>query len=143
MLLVETGIMKTSNHRNIVAFYDCFLVEAKKLWVVMEYCDGGSLTEVLDEFENVALTEEQIAYCCRETLQGLVYIHENNRIHRDIKSDNLLLTMAGGIKISDFGYAAQLEQKNQNEQPLLELLIGWPLNSFEDKNTPPKSISGV
>jgi len=119
MLSVETGIMKTSTHRNIVAFYDCFLVEQKKLWVIMEYCDGGSLTEVLDEFENVALTEEQIAYCCRETLQGLLYIHENNRIHRDIKSDNLLLTMAGGIKISDFGNAAQLEQKKSRRTTIV------------------------
>jgi len=119
MLLVETGIMKTSHHKNIVGFFDCFFIDQKKLWVVMEYCDGGSLTEILDEFENVALTEEQIAYCCRETLQGLLYIHENNRIHRDIKSDNLLLTMAGGIKISDFGYAAQLEQKKSKRTTIV------------------------
>jgi len=107
MLITEIGIMKTSHHQNIVTFYDCFLV-GKELWVIMEYCDGGCLTDILDEYTSIQLTEKQIAYCCVETLKGLAYLHNCHRIHRDIKSDNLLLNLKGEIKISDFGYAAQL-----------------------------------
>jgi len=108
MLIVEIGIMKTSLHENIVAFYDGFLVNESNLWVVMEYCDGGCLTDVLEE--DVEIEERHIAYCCRETLKALQYIHHSQRIHRDIKSDNLLLTSSGLIKLSDFGYAAQLKE---------------------------------
>jgi serine/threonine protein kinase len=46
----------------------------------MEFCDGGCLTDILDEFASVALTETQIAYCCKETLKGLVYIHEGKYV---------------------------------------------------------------
>jgi len=87
--------------------------------VIMEFCDGGCLTDILDEFATIALSEEQIAYCCRETLKGLVYIHDGNRIHRDIKSDNLLLTMKGEIKISDFGYAAQLGESKTKRNTIV------------------------
>jgi len=118
MLITEIGIMKTSNHRNIVTFYDCFLL-GKELWVVMEFCDGGCLTDILDEYATVPLNERQIAYCCRETLLGLCYIHDGNRIHRDIKSDNLLLTTKGEIKISDFGYAAQLGEAKSKRNTIV------------------------
>jgi len=102
----------------LLNFFDAYLV-CKELWVVMEFCDGGCLTDILEEFENVALTEAQIAYACRETLTGLLYLHECNRIHRDIKSDNLLLTMNGEIKITDFGYAAQLEKQKSKRTTIV------------------------
>jgi len=80
----------------------------------MEFMGGGCLTEVLNQFEAVRLTERHIATICRETLRGLQYIHGMNRIHRDIKSDNILLGVAGEVKIADFGYAAQLTIQRRN-----------------------------
>lgn len=90
--------MKTSHHPNIVQYMDSYIV-AEQLWVVMEFMGGGCLTEVLEQFEHVKLNEGQIALACRETLKGLVYIHNMHRIHRDIKSDNILLSDSGEIKI--------------------------------------------
>jgi len=86
------------------------------LWVVMEYMDGGCLTDVLEQFATIKLTEPQIARVCMETLKSLTYIHGKHRIHRDIKSDNILLNSKGDVKIADFGYAAQLteQQKKRN-----------------------------
>lgn len=109
LLITEIQIMKTSSHRSIVTYYDSFSV-GTQLWVVMEYMDGGCLTDILEAFESVQLSEEHIAYICREVLEGLAYIHSLHRIHRDIKSDNILLNSAGAIKIADFGYAAQLTE---------------------------------
>merc|ERR1712098_508566 len=69
---------------------------------------GGCLTDILDQFDSVKLTEGQIAFTCRQVLSGLSYIHSCHRIHRDIKSDNILIGSDGSVKIADFGYAAQL-----------------------------------
>jgi len=110
LLCTEINIMKSSRHPNIVEFIDCFIVDNNKLWIVMELMDG-CLTDVLEQFPKVALNERQIALICRETLKSLAYIHKNHRIHRDIKSDNILLNSKGEIKIADFGYAAQLTQE--------------------------------
>jgi len=113
-LTTEIHIMKTSKHENIVEFMDAYIVDHDKLWVVMEYCEWGCLTEVLNQHEAVQLNERQIATIARDTICGLQYIHAFNRIHRDIKSDNILIGSGGEIKLADFGYAAQLTlQKKQ------------------------------
>jgi len=75
---------------------------------LLEYMGNGCLTELLNQYEAVRLSEKHIASICRETLRGLQYIHNLNRIHRDIKSDNILLGVNGEVKLADFGYAAQL-----------------------------------
>jgi len=111
LLVTEIGIMKTSEHPNIVEYVDSYIVDEREMWVVMEFMGGGCLTDVLECFDSVQMTEPQIAYCCRETLKSLAYIHSLHRIHRDIKSDNILLSSDGHIKLADFGYAAQLTQK--------------------------------
>jgi hypothetical protein len=111
LLVTEIGIMKTSEHPNIVEYVDSYIVDEREMWVVMEFMGGGCLTDVLECFDSVQMTEPQIAYCCRETLRSLAYIHSLHRIHRDIKSDNILLSSDGQIKLADFGYAAQLTQK--------------------------------
>jgi serine/threonine protein kinase len=98
LLCTEISIMKASKHPNIVEYIDAFLVD-NKLWVVMEFMGGGCLTEILEQFEHVQLTEEQIALICYDTLQGLRHIHSMHCIHRDIKSDNILLGTDGSIKI--------------------------------------------
>jgi len=112
LLCTEISIMKSSSHPNIVEFIDCFVVENNQLWIIMELMDG-CLTDVLEQFPKVALDERQIALVCRETLKSLSYIHNSHRVHRDIKSDNILLNSRGEIKIADFGYAAQLTQEKQ------------------------------
>eukprot|EP01121_Diplochlamys_sp_Union-15-3_P002769 TRINITY_DN1255_c0_g2_i2.p1 TRINITY_DN1255_c0_g2~~TRINITY_DN1255_c0_g2_i2.p1 ORF type:complete len:238 (+),score=41.19 TRINITY_DN1255_c0_g2_i2:243-956(+) len=110
--------MKSSKHQNIVEYVDSYLV-ADKLWVVMEYMDGGCLTEVLEQFDRIKLSEEEIALICFETLKGLSYIHTMHRIHRDIKSDNILLNLKGETKIADFGYAAQLTRQRDKRNTIV------------------------
>jgi hypothetical protein len=118
LLCTEISIMKTSKHPNIVEYIDAFQVD-DKLWVIMEFMGGGCLTEILEQFEHVQLTEEQIALICLDTLKGLRYIHSLHRIHRDIKSDNILLGSDGSIKIADFGYAAQLTAEKRKRTTIV------------------------
>jgi serine/threonine protein kinase len=109
LLTSEIHIMKESHHGNVVGYYDSFLVE-NRLWLVIEHMGGGCLTEVLEQFDSCRMGEEHISWVCAETLRGLKYIHSLHRIHRDIKSDNILVGTAGEVKIADFGYAAQLSE---------------------------------
>lgn len=96
LIINEILVMKDSSHPNIVNFIDSYLWEGE-LWVIMEYMEGGSLTDVVTY--NI-MTEGQIASVCRETLKGLQHLHSKGVIHRDIKSDNILLSMDGNIKLS-------------------------------------------
>jgi hypothetical protein len=119
LLCTELKMMKDSHHPNIVDYIDSFIVDDNQLWVIMEYMDGGCLTDVLEQFETVKMTESQIARVCFETLKALSYIHSRHRIHRDIKSDNILLNMKGDVKLADFGYAAQLTQQQQKRRTVV------------------------
>ncbi|EGG14776.1 p21-activated protein kinase [Cavenderia fasciculata] len=119
LLVTEIAIMKTSQHENIVNYIDSYIVNDRELWVAMEFMGGGCLTDILEAFDSVKLSEVQIAYCVRETLKALQYIHSLHRIHRDIKSDNILLGSDGAVKIADFGYAAQLTQKQQKRNTVV------------------------
>lgn len=112
---------ETSDHPNIVKYINGYLSD-HHLSVVLEYMDGGSLTQVLELFPNVMLTEPQMAYILTETLKALGFLHSLRRIHRDIKSDNILLTLDGRIKLADFGFAAQLTEK----QNVRNTVIGTP-----------------
>jgi len=118
LLVTEISIMKTSKHPNIVEYMDAYVVE-DQIWVAMEYMGGGCLTEVLEQFEHVQMSEVQMAYSCLETLKALRYIHSLHRIHRDIKSDNILVGEEGDVKIADFGYAAQLTQQQQKRNTVV------------------------
>ena len=96
LIINEILVMKDSSHPNIVNFIDSYLVTGE-LWVIMEYMEGGSLTDVVTF--NI-MSEAQIAAVCRETLKGLQHLHSKGVIHRDIKSDNILLSLDGNIKLS-------------------------------------------
>ena len=119
LLATEIGIMKTSHHANIVDYVDSFMPTDKEMWVVMEYMGGGCLTDILEAFDVVRLSERNIAYIVRDTLRALSYIHSLHRIHRDIKSDNILLGADGTVKLADFGYAAQLTAKQQKRNTVV------------------------
>ncbi|ODQ54517.1 Pkinase-domain-containing protein [Saitoella complicata NRRL Y-17804] len=111
LIVNEILVMKESRHDNIVNFLNAFLVGSTELWVIMEFMEGGALTDVID---NNTLEEDQIAAICAETAKGLQHLHSQNIIHRDIKSDNVLLDAAGHVKITDFGFCAKLtDQKNK------------------------------
>ncbi|CAO3641734.1 unnamed protein product [Mucor fragilis] len=111
LIVTEILVMKESQHPNIVNYLDSFLVKNSDLWVIMEYMEGGALTDVID---NNNMTEQQIATVCHETTAGLLHLHSQNILHRDIKSDNILLNAQGQVKISDFGFCAKLtDQRNK------------------------------
>uniref|UniRef100_A0A8B9VYT5 Mitogen-activated protein kinase kinase kinase kinase n=1 Tax=Anas zonorhyncha TaxID=75864 RepID=A0A8B9VYT5_9AVES len=86
--------------------YFCSLFRRDKLWICMEFCGGGSLQDIYHV--TGPLSEQQIAYVSRETLQGLYYLHSKGKMHRDIKGANILLTDNGHVKLADFGVSAQI-----------------------------------
>ncbi|KAL3095551.1 hypothetical protein niasHT_024377 [Heterodera trifolii] len=127
LLLNEIKIMQRYKHKNLVNYIDAFLIGgdnnlpppsplapssvprpigSQDLWVIMEYLEGGNLTDVV---VNTELDEGQIAAIIRETLLALHFLHRHSIIHRDIKSDNILLGHDGAVKLTDFGFCAQLQ----------------------------------
>uniref|UniRef100_A0A1A8RDF6 non-specific serine/threonine protein kinase n=1 Tax=Nothobranchius rachovii TaxID=451742 RepID=A0A1A8RDF6_9TELE len=103
--MVEIDILASCDHENIVKLLDAFYFQSK-LWILIEFCAGGAMDAVMLELER-PLTEPQIRVVCKQTLQALVYLHENKIIHRDLKAGNILLTLDGHVKLADFGVSAR------------------------------------
>ncbi|KFO58665.1 Serine/threonine-protein kinase PAK 4, partial [Corvus brachyrhynchos] len=118
LLFNEVVIMRDHQHENVVEMYNSYLV-GDELWVVMEFLEGGALTDIVT---HTRMSEEQIAAVCRSVLRALAVLHAQGVIHRDIKSDSILLTHDGRVKLSDFGFCAQVNK----EVPRRKSLVGTP-----------------
>ncbi|XP_058479047.1 TRAF2 and NCK interacting kinase b isoform X7 [Solea solea] len=108
-------LKKYSHHRNIATYYGAFVKKNPpgmddQLWLVMEFCGAGSVTDLIKNTKGNSLKEEWIAYICREILRGLTHLHQHKVIHRDIKGQNVLLTENAEVKLVDFGVSAQLDR---------------------------------
>ncbi|XP_029669099.1 serine/threonine-protein kinase 10 isoform X1 [Formica exsecta] len=118
--MIEIDILSECKHSNIVELHEAYFIEGK-LWMLIEYCDGGAVDSIMVELEK-ALTEMQIAYICQYMTKGLAFLHKSKVIHRDLKAGNVLLTMAGGVKLADFGVSA----KNKHTLQKHDTFIGTP-----------------
>ncbi|XP_047440617.1 misshapen-like kinase 1 isoform X2 [Mugil cephalus] len=113
---LEINMLKSySHHRNIATYYGAFIKKSPagqdhQLWLVMEYCGAGSVTDLVKKTKGNCLKEDWIAYICREVLRGLSHLHSHHVIHRDIKGQNVLLTENAEVKLVDFGVSAQLDK---------------------------------
>jgi len=139
IIINEITIMRQSNHHAIVNYVDSYIVNGT-LWVVMEFIDGGSLSELL--VVNQTMSEGHIATVCKYVLEGLNYLHNLPKpiIHRDIKSENILMGLDGAIKMTDFGYGSQLAGHSDTKTSVVgttywmapELIKGRPYGTKVD-----------
>jgi len=115
-LELEIRLMAAMRHPNLIRSHFTYKWQ-NSVWIVMDYMSGGCLTNVLQYLQDIneRMTEGQIAFVLRECLRGLEFMHRHNRLHRDIKSDNVLLDLRNGdIKLADFGFTAELtEERNK------------------------------
>ncbi|KAJ1650337.1 hypothetical protein IWQ61_008835 [Dispira simplex] len=117
----ELLILKANSHPHIVEYRSCHLFD-DSLYIVYEYMGVGSLTDLVECYPDQCMSEALMARVCIDVLSGLEYLHTHMRVHRDIRSDNLLINDQGLVKITDFGMAAQLSP----EMPTQVIVVGTP-----------------
>ncbi|CAH0556906.1 unnamed protein product [Brassicogethes aeneus] len=107
----EYSVLKDfSANLNIIDFYGVYK-KSNEIWMVLEYCEGGAVIDLVNGLikRNRRMTEEHIAHVLKETIKALIFLHDNNVIHRDIKARNILLTKEGDVKLADFGLCHYLK----------------------------------
>jgi len=107
----EIKVLASCKHANIVNYIESYYWN-DHIWVIMEYCDGGTLNRMISEVE---LQESQIAYLFKDLLKALTYLHALNIVHRDIKSDNILLNLDGEVKLADLGLCAEIKKGEEKK----------------------------
>lgn len=105
-IIKEISIMQQCDSPFVVKYYGSYFKNSD-LWIVMEYCGAGSVSDIM-RLRKKTLLEHEIAMVLKDTLQGLQYLHERRKIHRDVKAGNILLNTEGHAKLADFGVAGQL-----------------------------------
>uniref|UniRef100_A0A7S3JTI3 Protein kinase domain-containing protein n=1 Tax=Aureoumbra lagunensis TaxID=44058 RepID=A0A7S3JTI3_9STRA len=116
-LKTEIAMQSMSNHPNVVNFLEAFLTE-RHCVICLEFMDGGMLTNLCDTKRRIC-DESQIAYVIKCSLQALSFMHRQHRIHRDIKSDNILVDFSGRVKLADFGFATALTRSTMKRQSVV------------------------
>lgn len=113
-LEMEIRMMCCTRHPNLIKCYETYNFGGF-MWIAMEFMDGGCLTDVLEGYQGArkVMSEGEIAYVLREVLKGLMFMHGMKRLHRDIKSDNVLITGEGQVKLADFGFCAELTEERK------------------------------
>lgn len=113
-LEMEIRMMCCTRHPNLIKCHETYNFGGY-MWISMEYMDGGCLTDVLENYQakRTTMSEGEIAFVLREVLKGLMFMHGMKRLHRDIKSDNVLITGKGNIKLADFGFCAELTEERK------------------------------
>ncbi|CDF33501.1 Serine/threonine protein kinase [Chondrus crispus] len=113
-LEMEIRMMCCTRHPNLIKCHETYNWGGF-MWISMEYMDGGCLTDVLENYQNLRATmsEGEIAFVIREVLKGLMFMHSMKRLHRDIKSDNVLIGASGQVKLADFGFCAELTEERK------------------------------
>ncbi|GAM27992.1 hypothetical protein SAMD00019534_111680 [Acytostelium subglobosum LB1] len=108
MIEKEIDILRRCNSQHLVSYFGCFSPRpCKELWILMDFCGLGSIADIMKSAQRT-LKEREIALICKQALDGLLYLHDNQIIHRDVKAANILLTESGIVKIGDFGVSSQI-----------------------------------
>lgn len=111
-LMNEISLQKSLNHQNILKSYGSFK-DAFNYYIVLEYCPGKSVKELLRKSENGRLTEDEAKRILRDVVMGVVYLHNHKVIHRDLKLENFMIGADGKIKIADFGISRRLSYADE------------------------------
>jgi serine/threonine protein kinase len=134
----EINIIQCMKHKNVVEFMDSFNMDMKdKLYIVLGFCGGGNLQDLLQSAPNKQLPLCQARSLFRDLIEGLEYLHTQGIIHKDIKPDNLLITSNGSLKITDFGVAENIN--NEDDGMFKSFLPGVGSPAFQ----PPEAIGGT
>ncbi|CAH8370065.1 unnamed protein product [Eruca vesicaria subsp. sativa] len=112
-IMQEIDLLKNLNHKNIVKYLGSSKTKTH-LHIILEYVENGSLANIIKPNKFGPFPESLVAVYIAQVLEGLVYLHEQGVIHRDIKGANILTTKEGLVKLADFGVATKLNEADVN-----------------------------